>query len=271
MVECTDEKIGILISDYFSGHLNAAEAELVTGHLAVCQLCRESLQTMTMLAPDGSAGRLSHPSKSVLAQYHQGRQQLDPVMSTLLEQHLAKCRDCAAELTILDDMERELRASLTGREQDGGRIQSLVGRFGRYVAYAAAACLLLTVGYRVLVTEDRERDQSRVYQLSESTRSSGEIVEIRQDANAKSVVLEVTFYHARAENDYSATLTDAEGAPADAKVVRLSFPSPDQILVQAQISDLQPGEYQLVITESRRDRSAPPSQTFFPFRVVRGN
>lgn len=266
-MECTDEQIGILLSDYFSGHLGSAESEMVRGHLAACQLCRESLQTMTILSPNGLSGQRSHPSKVVLAQYYHDRTRLTAEVSALMERHLAECRDCAAELAILNDMERELRSSVARPEHTGAKAQSLVGR---YVAYAAAACLLIAVGYRVLVTEDSQREQSRVYQLAESTRAGGQMVEIRRDGGSQDVVLEAPFYHARAEYDYTATIIDVRGRQVGAKTDRLSFPASGRILAHVRLTDLPPGEYQLVITESRRDRSGQPSQSHYPFRLVNG-
>lgn len=271
MVECTNEQIGSLLSDYFSGHLSSAESETVRAHLATCPLCRESLQTMTILSPDGLSGQRSHPAKFVLAQYYHDRGRLNPVISALIEKHLAECRDCAAELGILDDMERELRSSVGRSEHTGGGIHSLVSRYGRYVAYSAAACLLISVGYRVLVTEDREREQPQVYQLTESTRAGGPIVEIRRDRGQPSVVLEVPFYHARDENDYSATVIDGPGNQVGVTVDRLIFPASGRILVHVRLTESPPGEYQLVIIESRRDLTGQPSQSYFPFRLVNGN
>lgn len=270
-MECTDEQIGILLSDYFSGHLGSAESEMVRGHLAACQRCRELLQTMRILAPDGLSGQRSHPSKVVLAQYYHDRTRLTAEISALMERHLAECRDCAAELAILDDMERELRSTVARSEPTVGVIHSLVSRYGRYVAYAAAACLLISVGFRVLVTEDREREQPQVYQLAESTRAGGQIVEIRRDRGPQGVVFEAPFYHARAENDYSATIIDGQGNRVDAKADRLSFPASGRIIAHVRLTDLPPGEYQLVITEMRRDRSGQPSQSYYPFRLVDGN
>lgn len=270
-MECTDEQIGTHLSDYFSGHLSSAESEMVRGHIAACQLCRESLQTMAILVPHGMSGHGSHPSKVVLAQYYHDRTRLTAEISALMERHLAECRDCAAELAILNDMERELRSSVTRPEQTGAKVHSLVGRYGRYLAYAAAASLLISVGYRVFVTEDREHEQPRVYQLAESTRASGQTIEIRRDSGTQNVVLEAPFYHARAEYDYSAVIIDGKGKQVGAKADRLSFPASGRILVHVRLTELSPGEYQLVITESRRDLSSQPSQSHFPFRLINGN
>lgn len=270
-MECTNEQIGTLISDYFSGHLSPAESEVVREHLAECQLCRESLQTMTILAPNGSAGQLSHPSKAVLAQYYHDRARMSPAISELITIHLATCNDCAAELNILDDMERELRGSVARQEQTGGRLHSLVGRYGRYLAYAAAACLLISVGYRVLVTEDRQGEQPQVYQLAQSTRAGGRVVEIHRERGQQASMLEVSFYHARDEYDYSATLIDGKGNQVGADVGQPSFPAPGRILIELRLADLSAGDYQLMITESRRDLTGQPSQTYYPFRLIDGN
>lgn len=271
MVECTDEQIAILLTDYFSGHLGAVESERVRGHLATCQLCSESLQSMAILAPHGLSGKRSHPSKVVLAQYYHDRTSLAPEISELVEKHLVACRDCAAELAILDDLERELRGSVARPDQTGASIHSLVGRYGRYVAYAAVACLLISVGYRVLLTEDREREQPPQYQLAEATRTGGQIVEIRREGGQQSAILEAPFYHARNENVYSATIIDGQGKQISVKVDRLSFPASGRILVHVRLTELPPGEYQLVITESRRNLSGQPSQSHYPFRLVNGH
>lgn len=270
-MECTSEQIAALLSDYFSGHLSTAEMDMVRAHLATCQVCRESLQTMSLLAPRGIAGAKPHPAKSALAQFYHDRSSLSPEIAALMEKHVAGCRECAAELAILDDMERELRGSVSGAGQAEGWIPSLVHRYGRYVAYTAAACLLISVGFRVLMTEDRLQDNPQVYQLAQSTRAGGRIVEIQRESGQQTAILEVSFYHARDEYDYSATLIDGKGNHVGADVGQLSFPASGRILIELRLTDLSAGDYQLMITETRRDLTGQPSQTYYPFRLVNGN
>lgn len=267
-MECTNEQIAALLSDYFSGHLSTAETDTVRAHLATCQVCRESLQAMSLLAPNGIAGGRSHPSKNALAQFYRDRSGLTSEIAALLEKHVAGCRECAAELAILDDMERELRGSVSGVVHSERWIQTFVHRYGRYAAYAAAACLLISVGYRILTTEDRDGGRIQIYQLTESTRAGSRPVEIRREAGISNVVFDVQFYHLRAENDYSAALVDAHGQQVAAEVDRLDFPQVRRIHVHMRLIGVPVGEYQLVIRESKRGSTAQPSQTYYPFELL---
>jgi hypothetical protein len=226
---------------------------------------------MSLLAPNGVTGAKSHPAKGALAQFYRDRSNLTPEIAALMEKHVAGCRECAAELAILEEMERELRGSVSGTVHTQGRIQSLVHRYGRYVAYAAAACLLISVGYRVLTTEDRDGSQIQIYQLTESTRAGSRPVEIRHKLGESNVVFDVPFYHMRAENDYTAALLDSHGQEVAAAVVRLSFSQVGRIHVHMRLTDVPTGEYLLVIRESKRGSTSQPSQTYYPFQLLIGN
>lgn len=267
-VECSNEQIAALLSDYFSGHLGSTDEERVQTHIVTCTVCRDSLRIMTLMASQGNAGRHSHPSKDTLGLYYHDRARLTPVIAEMVREHLARCKECSAELAILNDLECELRDSVSDTAHEGGKIGQLVSRYGRYVAYAAAACLLLMVGYRVMTTEDQMSPTSVTYRLSESVRSESTLPVVGRTTGTEIIVFEIPYYHARSENNYSVAVTDAQGRATIANASRVDFPQPGLLLVHLPSAALRDGEYRLVLKETKKGTSGDSTQAYFPFRLI---
>lgn len=266
-MECSNELIAALLSDYVSGHLASDEEDNVRAHIAECPVCRDSLRTIGLMTPQGNPALKSHPAKDVLSLYYHDRDQLAPLIAEMVHEHLSHCQECSAELAILDDMERELRGSVSGATTSQGQKSRLMSQYGRYVAYAAAACLLLMVGYRVMVTEDQSGSTSVTYRLSESVRSGSAVSEVRRTTATENLVFEVPFYHARDENDYSAHIADAQGQMQIANAERIEFPEKGMLSIRVPSAKLNDGDYQLIVRESKRGTAGEATQSYYPFRL----
>lgn len=266
-VECRNDEIASLLPDYFSGHLGNDNLRRVEAHLQECGVCRDSVKTMSLLAYSGDTGRASHPAKHVLALYYRNPSLLPDGIAERIAAHLAGCRDCAGEIAILEEMENELRRSVGGPVETESVIHRLTVRYGRWAAYAAAACLLAMVGFRVLVTEDTGGGSAPVYQLAEARRGDASPSAITRPAGAAALRFAVPFYHLRAENDYTVYITDAQGQTTQARAMKIDFPEPGRLLVRFDAEHIPDGDWQLVVKESRRGAAADSTVAYFPFRL----
>ncbi len=265
---CANEQLSSLLSDYFSGHLPPADLAQVEAHLKSCPECRESVRMMTLMSPAIDHGQQSHPAKSLLMQYYRNPDTLQDDLGILIRDHLATCRDCSAELEWLNQTETELVESLKTGQDGRDRIVPLVARYGRYVAYAAAACLLVMVGSRVMQDDQIQPTPQVIYRLHEAVRGTGDATEVRRTDGAKTLRFELPYYHNSDEYGYSVYILDSTTRSRRASASRIQFPQGGRLYAECRSAELPDGDYQVVVEEIARIAARDTTVTFFPFRLI---
>jgi hypothetical protein len=135
------------------------------------------------------------------------------------------------------------------------------------VAYAAAACLLVYFGYRVMITEDQPGPNELVIQLAETSRSQGPTLQVSRTKMARTLVFVIRYYHAPNEYEYSAQIIDQDSRHVMASPVDIAFPEAGVLRATVPSRKLADGEYQLVLRESRRADPGAFTETFYPFQL----
>ena len=137
-MKCNRPDINLLLSDYFTGHLDVDDCREVEAHLKECRPCRISLRTMALIAdkPEPLADDASarHFSPTLLSRYHGDVQSLDPRLVERIEGHLQECDECSADLEFLKNSEIDLRTLVNSARQSQrkpGWLQKLKGLFKR--------------------------------------------------------------------------------------------------------------------------------------------
>ena len=117
VTDCSHPEIEVLLSDYYTGHLDEEQVGLVKKHLAECRPCRHSLRMMAAisakLAPPEVKAVERHYSPQLLGRYFSDPRSLDADLVWLIEEHVAECQECAADLRFLQDSDTDLRLSVS--------------------------------------------------------------------------------------------------------------------------------------------------------------
>jgi anti-sigma factor RsiW len=117
VTDCLRPEIEVLLSDYYTGHLDAEQTRLVKEHLAECRPCRHSLRMMAAISakipPLDISGLERHYSPQLLGRYFAEPRSLDAELVRRIEQHVSICPECAADIQFLQDSDQDLRLSVT--------------------------------------------------------------------------------------------------------------------------------------------------------------
>lgn len=133
------------IAGHLAEVLSAEEAAWMAAHATECEACRDVLGRVRARLPElGVAG--GHPPATLLSAWLRGTEPFTPLEAKLLEQHLAHCDECRAEL---DEMAR-----FTGIVP-GGATAARERRLRR--GYGAAGLLVAAVLIAVVATNLQRR------------------------------------------------------------------------------------------------------------------
>jgi anti-sigma factor RsiW len=109
---------------YPTGTLAADEIRRVEDHAARCPDCAALLDFSSGLRDRLVALHASHPETENLVVFAEDPDAIDDRQRAQLEEHLAACPDCAAELAMLGEIDR---GETVGRSADAGRRPVLAG------------------------------------------------------------------------------------------------------------------------------------------------
>lgn len=125
-MNCPDNDIFLLLSDYFTGHLSKEDVQRVEAHLQECRTCRRSLRTIVLIAGREKVGSRSseqgHFSPQLLGRYYADPGSLDPRLLQKLESHLAVCDLCSTDMAFLQDSDIDLRAVIRRQREGTGKV-----------------------------------------------------------------------------------------------------------------------------------------------------
>ncbi len=111
--KCKKPEIEILLSDYFTGHLDNNQEEQVRIHLKECKSCRTSLRMMANISgkhiPTEVVVSDEHFSPQLLGRYYTNPTSLDPKLTAEIKEHLKYCKECTADIAFLHESDSDLR------------------------------------------------------------------------------------------------------------------------------------------------------------------
>jgi hypothetical protein len=147
------EEIAPRLVDYVRSTLDDATRSAVDAHVAQCQDCRDSLETVTELQRlkllDDHA-LLGHVQAQHLVSFAEGR--LEGAAAGWVERHIAECETCSAALTILRDRTEPTGDDVRSTEADGNLdVRGGWWRFLRRTILAPAPALAYLVLLAVLI------------------------------------------------------------------------------------------------------------------------
>ena len=121
IVECKRKDIALSLSDYYTGHLDKGQRDLVKTHLGACQECRESLRMMATVSAEIEPEELErepiHYSPELLGRYHLNPGSLGDDLVDRISQHLEHCSLCSADLIFLQESHQDIGQYLAQKSQ----------------------------------------------------------------------------------------------------------------------------------------------------------
>ncbi len=219
---CRKEEVSLMLSDYFTGHLDDSQRVLVEQHLAECPECRAALAAMELLATDTDLARAKAPpphlSEETLTTFYQDPTKLSPEKQKRIAEHLATCPRCRQELQFLRHTEQELRDSLLPPEENRSAMATLTASFTRepwWPLASIAALLCVVIGISLIHTwyvglpPGTAPGASVTCLLRETQRSAGEPTMVTRSAANLPLTLIVPLYP-RDDREYTFVLSSPE-------------------------------------------------------------
>lgn len=115
--ECTNPGLELLLSDYYTGHLDEAATRRIKEHLSECRPCRQSLRMMAAISGKLASPEVDdlerHYSPQLLGRFFADPRSLDPDLVRRIERHVGHCDECAADLRFLQDSDKDLRSTVS--------------------------------------------------------------------------------------------------------------------------------------------------------------
>lgn len=161
---------------YPTGSLTADEKCLVEEHVAECDSCRNLLHFVREFSEDVAEAFSPHPGADMLVLFAEDRDALSPEERKRVETHIASCRECRAEIGMLEIVEIDAGSEgdrAVSRGSGAGRIKGKKGAgsswweiFSRVVLSPAAAAayivMILVAAGLLLSRPDPPRDKEGV-------------------------------------------------------------------------------------------------------------
>ncbi|MCP4569250.1 MAG: hypothetical protein GY841_16875 [FCB group bacterium] len=136
-MECNEPENFLLLSDYFTGHLDPEDINRIESHLGDCQFCRLSLRAMLLIAGKKELPshllEEQHYSPQLLGRFYAEPQSLDKRLIEQIESHLAICPECAEDIAFLKNSNLDLVQLLQTRRKQSSwkvileRLKGLIG------------------------------------------------------------------------------------------------------------------------------------------------
>jgi len=275
-MNCTNVHIQERLGDYLTGHLDPADRAEVACHLAECDNCRQSLQFMEKLAGFEAGSIIHHPDFALITRFYAEPETLDEATIEAFKKHLQECDECAYELDFLRDMEAGLEKSAAARGERQPLLE-IVGEFltGLVRKPALAYFLLLLTIYPTYLWLSGTGEpgagggyvSDSVFQLSNVTRTAGDLPVITPDADKPIVVLNLPFRPFEIDYTYSASIADIEmTSPLDIPII-LDMRDSTSINALLDLRDMASGSYVLILHEQSRDDPEDFEELLFPFTL----
>lgn len=282
-MSCLDPDISRFLPDYHSGHLSAAERDMVEKHIETCQVCREDLRTMSLLVgkePSRVLGAGGHIPPSLLERYYTDESKIDERLKEAIVKHLGTCDECSFELRFLQGLEEELRRSVS--LQPEAKITGVLAVAGYWLwalaqkpafAYAVLVIAIVPSVFLILHREQRPRDTAgrneiRSLELSEQFRSGGTISEIYRSHTNEYVGLTVPFYHLYSESEYQFSVTSLVNSSTSLADIYADFSTPKKIKLIVDTGHLDDGDYALTLAEVSRTNRSDTTRVSYQFRII---
>ena len=255
---------------------------MVKAHIADCGACQATLRTMQLLAASTKAelnlDSEGHVSTEILTKYYGNKQSLDEKTITRIEAHLDKCERCSYDLYFLTSLEDELAASVRAELAQPSLLDKIFN-FGlsliRKPAFAYLL-LLLTIypAARWLHQSLLDRQwgdegffHGQIYQLSEISRSGGELPVVRRSKENSLAGMAISYYHLLEEYRYEFSFQDEEQTQTYPLEKLSDFSRQGTIRLIVNIAGLSDGSYVVSLYEIDRQDPADTTVHQYPFQL----
>jgi hypothetical protein len=278
MPECTDERIAIILADYWSGHLSEADRHAVEEHLKQCEPCRKSLKAMNLIAGVGieDTGRedTNHISNELLTAYHSNPESLDASVIDRVHRHLQQCPACSHDLAFTADLEVALRESVSSRRSP----VAAVGLWDQVRALFLKPAVALPLLIILVILAGRwfrpshydtgmhTASTSRI-RLKESRRSGGESTRVYRDAGTNTLLLDLPYYASR-DATYNAIVFDSSGTATVPVGIGLRLGDNGTVSLHFDPRGMKDGDYNLMLMEISGGAPADTTRSYFPFHLI---
>jgi len=277
-MRCTNEKLGIRLSDYFTGHLSEKERSEMIAHLGDCPCCQTSLKTMQAIAGQQinatAPANRPHLTTEQVSKYYQSPSSLSRSEITEIEAHLRTCDECSYDLDFLRDMEDELRISVRSELARPTVFGTIAALFRKP---ALAYFLLLLTLYPTVrwIADGSGRSESvasnwsssPAYEIAETRRSVGEMNVVRRPIDDPLLRLDLPFYHQLAEKQYRYSLVSQASGEAAELDKLVDYDSTGVIRMLLNTKRLPDGEYSLSLIEIDQLDTLDQMHQYFIFQL----
>jgi hypothetical protein len=276
-VNCTDENLGALLADYYSGQLPPEAWLAVELHVAKCDACRKSLVVMMALG-GGTAHasyRSGHVSPEQLVSHFRADQGEHSREHDTIRRHLDACELCRREYQFLIDLDAELEAAALADPARASRRFAWRAFAARPVVAWAMVALFAYPALSWLVERVRPAAEQSyaqilgpVHRLYESRRGTDKRVEIARAADQLYLRLAVPMYALPDEMDYRFEFMRTKDKPPAQPQVIANFDTQGQIDLLVDASVLADGEYILSVLETERGTGAERAAKSYAFTLT---
>jgi hypothetical protein len=273
-VRCTDPTMAALMTDYQSGHLDAATRIAVEQHLRGCSECRETLELMRALSGkklDDTFPAGGHPMWALLAAYYENPGGLDSSLHDRVAEHLKSCPECASDVEFMSDLERDLRASVRVSQQ-GVPLSARVHRFIRALMRPpvfAAAAVIVAVGVTAILFQAHKRPESIVptIEIAAVMRGTNGLTSVERKPADRQAILVVPFGLRAQDRDYNFFVARTETLQPLSSLQQTEAKSPGTVALVFNHTGLPDGRYAVLIFEMSRTSPPDTARTIFPFQL----
>ena len=275
-MKCGDENISRKLSDFWSGHLEPEEQELVKSHIDVCPKCQIDLQLMELLHRGLSESIGEHLSPELLGQYSTRKGDLDAETLLAVEEHLKDCEKCAYDLQFLVNLGVDLEQSVMASISRLSLLADVLNWFSIIVRKPVFGyiLLLITLYPAIMWVSEHHTDEdlfnivslrADAFRLTEITRFSSDLPTIIRDKETSFIAFEIPFYHYLEEYRYDfhvSTMDETSSFDAD---VMSWYDRDESILFTVNVLGLPDGHLMIRADEIVRENQTIHTSRFFPF------
>ncbi len=277
-MDCNN-RVSEQLNDYFSGHLTRGQEAEIENHLALCPACKETLETMRVIAADPTNDRVSgHLSTSLIASYYENPSTLPDADKDRIRTHLKQCDQCAYDYQYLRDMEEELTRSVKAEMESEGLFARLWNAIPVVVTKPAFAYFLLalTIYPAAKFVSDYVRtpqvseisEQYQSYELTPANRSAGKATMVTRPESKATVRLTIPQYHSLDNFHYSYRIQTVDLAGSFQAEFLSTFENAGSIDLLANLRNLPDGDYVLTIEEIDREDPSDTSLTHYSIQLI---
>jgi len=275
---CPDPKIRELLIDYVDDTVSPAQAERVKAHLGQCPECRrleqEYRRTATDLRNFLKSSAVGHLENSVIQACCEKPEDLDGETRVNIETHLDLCERCRDKVSMMLDVERELRGGWwSALKGSVNRLHEIVVSTivrPRLVPAAVTAAVLVVLG--IIYFTDQPlgppmelAPTADVVWLEELRRTVQTVptVEVQNDW----IYVGVPFLAFFDEEAYELRLLSPSGVEIAEVSIGAGQVSQRGVKIRIRREGLEPGRYQIQLVQTSLDDPSSVSIVSYPFEV----